>query len=288
MKNKDYLESFGDYLLEDEKSPRTIEGYQMDVRLFQEFYKKNIKNINRQDIADYKEYMRSKRKLSTVTINRKLVAVKQYIDFLNDRFDMGIVVKIKQEKIQKQYSLNDEEILTDDDYKKLIAAVREKNDTRTLALFETMYYSGMRISEVLQMRIDHVTNRHDVVEDIRGKGGKYRKIFIRKNLFDTLDQYLSVRRQPFSSNTKLLFVGERGPMTRQTAHSMIKKYARHAGIPEKKAHVHNLRHLFGLNLADRGVPIQDIAKLMGHTSIEVTKIYLEKPQSHYVGLINQL
>jgi integrase/recombinase XerD len=70
--------------------------------------------------------------------------------------------------------------------------------------------------------------------------------------------------------------------------TLSKKYPRLAGISKEKAHVHNLRHLFGLNLAAKGVPIQDIAKLMIHTSIEVTKIYLEKQQSHYVGLINQL
>lgn len=66
----------------------------------------------------------------------------------------------------------------------------------------------------------------------------------------------------------------------------MKKYAAMAGI--SKAHAHNLRHLFGLRLAAKGVPIQDIAKYMGHTSIEVTKIYLEKPQSYYAAQIDQL
>jgi integrase/recombinase XerD len=287
MKNIDYLESFVDYMTEEEKSPRTIESYSTDVRLFMEYYKKKVTNLKRTDVTAYKEHLRGKG-LATVTINKKLVALKQFIDFLNDRFELGLNVKIKQEKQQKQYSLNDEEILTEEDYRKLITAVREKNDTRTLALFETMYYSGMRVSEVLQLRTDHVKNRVNVIEDIKGKGAKYRKIFVKQELFSTLDKYLEVRKQPFSSTTKALFVGERGPMTRQTAHNLIKNYARLAGIDKEKAHVHNLRHLFGLNLAEKGVPIQDIAKLMGHTSIEVTKIYLEKPQSHYVGLINQL
>lgn len=107
-------------------------------------------------------------------------------------------------------------------------------------------------------------------------------------LIKSLREYLEVRKQPFSSTTKALFVGERGPFTRQTVHSLMKKYAKAAGIEASKAHVHNLRHLFGLRLANQGVPIQDIAKFMGHTSIEVTKIYLEKPQSHYSNLIDQL
>ncbi|WP_429822947.1 tyrosine-type recombinase/integrase, partial [Delftia tsuruhatensis] len=94
--------------------------------------------------------------------------------------------------------------------------------------------------------------------------------------------------QPFSSNTKLLFVGQRGPISRQTVHNDMKRYAAIAGIDLTKAHAHNLRHLFGLKLAAKGLPIQDIAKYMGHTSIEVTKIYLEKPQSYYADLIDQL
>jgi integrase/recombinase XerD len=91
--------------------------------------------------------------------------------------------------------------------------------------------------------------------------------------------------QPFSSDTKLLFVGQRGPICRQTVHNEMKKYATMANIELSKAHAHNLRHLFGLSLAAKGLPIQDIAKYMGHASIEVTKIYLEKPQSYYSGLI---
>jgi integrase/recombinase XerD len=61
----------------------------------------------------------------------------------------------------------------------------------------------------------------------------------------------------------------------------MKKYAKIADIEVTKAHVHNLRHLFGFRLANQGVPIQVIAKYMGHTSFEVTKIYLEKHQYCY-------
>jgi integrase/recombinase XerD len=151
-----------------------------------------------------------------------------------------------------------------------------------------MFFSGMRISEALQLRVDHVEEGKKIIEDIKGKGSKYRPIFISSKLLESLNEYLEVRKQPYASTTKALFVGERGPLTRQTAHHLMKKYAKKAGIEVSKAHVHNLRHLFGLKLADQGASIQDIAKYMGHTSIEVTKIYLEKPQSYYSGLIDQL
>lgn len=287
MKNADYLEAFKDYLTEEEKSKGTIDGYTADVKDFLGFIGKDITKLKRTDINDYKEQLK-RQKLKVGTINRKLVGIKQFIDFANDRFSLSISARVKQEKIHKAYSLKDDELLTEGDYERLIACAVENNDVRARALFETMYYSGMRISEALQLRTDHVIQEKKIIEDIKGKGNKYRPIFISDKLLETLREYLKVRLQPFSSTTKALFVGERGPLTRQTAHTLMKKYAAAAGIELSKAHVHNLRHLFGLRLASKGVPIQEIAKFMGHTSIEVTKIYLEKPQSHYANLIDQL
>lgn len=287
MKNADYLEAFKDYLVEEEKSAGTVTGYTADVRGFLKFLGKDIKSMKRTDVSSYKDTLNA-RKLSPLSINRKMVSIKQFIEFVNDRFNLAISARIKQEKVQRQYSLNDDELLTEADYECLIDSTVNKHDARSKALFETMYYSGMRISEALQLRIDHVQQDLRIINDIKGKGGKYRPIFISDKLSKSLHEYLKVRKQPYASNTKALFVGERGPLTRQTAHHLIKKYAKAAGIEETKAHVHNLRHLFGLRLADKGVAIQDIAKYMGHTSIEVTKIYTMKPQSYYSELIDQL
>ena len=168
MKNKDYLESFVDYLKEEEKSNGTVEGYTLDVKDFLAFIGKDIKKVKRTEVNAYKQHLRD-RKLKTQSINRKLVSVKQFFDFLNDRFEMGINAKVRQEKVQKQYSLKDDELLTEEDYEKLIAAVEEAGDIRTKALFNAMYYSGMRVSEMLQLRLEHVGR--NIVEDIKGKGG---------------------------------------------------------------------------------------------------------------------
>lgn len=287
VRNLEYVDAFSSHLLEEEKSKGTIDGYTSDVKDFIEFINKDVKKIKRTDLNSYKEDLRN-RDLKTLTINRKLVGVKQFIEFLNDRYDLSISARVRQEKVQRQYSLKDEELLTEDDYRRLLSSVINAGDVRAKALFESMYYSGMRISEALQLRLDHVDQGIKVIEDIKGKGSKYRPIFISDKLLKTLREYQRVRKQPYASTTKLLFVGERGPMTRQTAHALIKKYAKKAGIESTKAHVHNLRHLFGLRLAEQGIPIQDIAKFLGHSSIEVTKIYLEKPQSHYAELIDQL
>ncbi|WP_338782460.1 tyrosine-type recombinase/integrase [Metabacillus sp. FJAT-52054] len=288
MQNAEYLESFVDYLKEEEKSNSTIQGYAADVKHFMATLNKSITEIEKADVNAYKLELIMVKKLSLLSINRKMVSLRQFIEFLNDRFQLSLHSKIKQEKIQKQYSLNDEELLSVEDYSQLMAAVEDAGDLRTKAMFEAMYFSGMRVSEMLQLRMDHVQVSAKVINDIRGKGGKYRDIFISTRLLQSLQQYLEVRKPPYSSTTNQLFVGQRGPVTRQTVHNLMKHYAGKAGIPESKAHAHNLRHLFGLRLAAKGVPIQDIAKYMGHTSIEVTKIYTEKPRSYYAETIDQL
>lgn len=295
MKNPDYLEAFIDYLTEEDKSTGTIYGYKLDVEDFLKFIKKDIKKLKRTDINAYKTELKEKRKMKIGSINRKLVSIKQFIEFVNERFELGLAVRVKQFKVQEQYSLKDHELLSSEDFEKLMKAVEEAGDIRSKALFKTMFLSGMRISEALQLRVDHVEERLSVIEnDIRGKGGKYRDIYIDDELMEVLQEYLKVRKQPrrddlppnSPEHTKALFVGERGPITRQTAHFLIKKYAKKAGIDAKKAHVHNLRHRFCLDLAEEGWQIQDIAKFAGHESIEITKRYLEKTQSEYIQMLN--
>jgi integrase/recombinase XerD len=233
MKNAEYLEAFKEYLTEEEKSKGTIEGYTTDVKDFMLFIGKEIKHTKKTDVTLYKDHLRI-RKLKTPSINRKLVGVKQFIDFANDRFELAISARVRQEKVQKQYSLKDDELRTESDYKRLVTAAEKVRDVRAKALFEAMYYSGMRISEALQLRIDHVQKGKKVIEDIKGKGSKYRDIYISDKLIKSLREYMQVRAQPFSSTTKLLFVGERGPLTRQTAHSLMKKYAKVTGIKRQK------------------------------------------------------
>ncbi|WP_429822962.1 tyrosine-type recombinase/integrase, partial [Delftia tsuruhatensis] len=191
MKNADYLEAFTDYLIEEEKSEGTVSGYKLDVKDFLSFIGKCIKDLNKTDVTAYKEHLRG-RKLKTLSINRKLVSVKQFIAFLNDRFELGVSARIKQEKVQKQYSLKDEDLLTEDDFKALIGAVETSGDIRTKGIFEAMYYSGMRVSEALQLRMDHVTSGKKIIEDIKGKGGKYRDIYISDKLRNSLKAYLEV------------------------------------------------------------------------------------------------
>lgn len=284
---KEYIDRFIKYLEENDKSTGTIGVYKRSANRFIRFLAgEDLKDVTTNDIKRFKLHLRQEG-LGVKSINLYLVGVKQFIDFVNEYFKISVVAKITQEKVQRQYSLKDDELMMDEDFQEILGVVTSEGDIRAQAIFETMYFSGMRVSEMLQLRVDHVGL--SVIDDIKGKGGKYRDIFISKKLQRTLQRYLKERKK--NRNAKgcaQLFIGQRGPINRQTVHNLLKHYADLAGVQRSKAHAHNLRHLFGIRCAEKGLRIEEIAKFMGHTSTDITKLYLEKPQSHYVSKIDEL
>lgn len=275
----DYFEGFIDSLKENEKSRNTIDSYLADIKQFLTFYKKDIQDITKHDIREYKDEMHS-RGLAIKSINRKMVSIKQYIDFLNDRLDSKILVKIRPEKVQQQGFT--EEMLTMEDYNKLIKATDAAGDRRTKAIFAALFYTGMRVSEVLQLRIQDIA-----LEEITilGKGNKYRNILINKKLKPIWHEYAMVRETDKGDS---LFVGQRGAINRQTVHNMIKEYAKIAGVKEARAHAHSFRHLFCISLIEAGLTIDKVAKLAGHSDINTTRIYTEMTKKDYFDAINKL
>lgn len=282
MNNKDYLKEFVGWLKDNDKSQNTIDSYTRDLKQFFEFYTKSITEIGKEDVREFKEYLKSKQ-LNIKSINRKLVSLKQFVDFLNDRFNAGITVKIRPEKQQKQDYL--EEMLTKEEYEKMVKAAEKAGDLRAKAIFATLYYTGMRVSEMLQMQVDDIEK--DRIE-VKGKGSKYRYVFIPKKLKPILRAYANVREDRHDTLFKPLFTGQRGPINRQTVHNIIKQYARAAGIKESKAHAHSFRHLFCLRLAEMGMDIDTIADLAGHSDINITRIYTRKTTQQLQDAINDL
>lgn len=279
-----FLNEFKDYLLENEKSKKTIESYVLDIKNFFGFYKKDISEITKNDIQDYKTYLRTCTNkngdpLSVRTLNRKLVGLHQYIEFMNEIHGAGITVKVKQEKVQTQDIQDD--ILDNNDVIRIIRAAEKEDDVRAKAIFYTLFYTGTRVSEMLQFR------KHDIKKDtieVLGKGDKTRKVFIPKKLTDVWKQYEKVR----IDKTDYLFTGERGRLSRQTVHNIIKKYTGKArGIDKDIAHAHAFRHLYARNLASLGINPVLIAQLLGHR-LNVTGIYMAESKKELLKAINQL
>jgi integrase/recombinase XerD len=278
LQSGEYLDSFQDYMKENEKSQNTINSYLIDLKQFLEHIK-NPLQITKQDIKGYRDLLKG-RKLSVKTINRKLVSVKQFIDFLNECFDARLIIKIRPEKEQQQGFI--EEMLTKEDYNALAAATDRAGDRRAKAIFATLFYTGMRVSEMLQLKIDDI---HKDEVTILGKGNKYRNILINRKLKPIWKEYARVRETDKGTE---LFVGQRGAINRQTVHNLIKDYAEQVGVKAARAHAHSFRHLFCVSLIEEGLTIDKVAKLAGHSDINTTKIYTEMTKQDYFNAINKL
>ncbi|KEI01578.1 hypothetical protein Z954_03190 [Clostridium botulinum C/D str. BKT2873] len=273
------MNEYEDYLFEEEKSDNTIKAYKKDIEQFYEIVdKQNPASIAKKDIIVYKRALRSL-KLSAYTINRKLTAISCYIKFLNTKKDFKIIVEIKKEKIQKQKCLK--EILNKTDYRRMLYAAERAEDKRAVALFKCLYLTGMRISEVLQLTPEDI-EEHKIY--VLGKGSKERMVIIPVELKKAFVEYLAIRKDTGDK----LFTGKCGNLNRQGAHCIIKKYASKAKVKLSKAHAHAFRHLYGiLGIRERGLTMDEVADLLGHSDINTTRIYTRRTEEELIKIADK-
>ncbi|ERI91014.1 phage integrase, SAM-like domain protein [Clostridiales bacterium oral taxon 876 str. F0540] len=274
----DYLDYFYNYLKKRDLSLNTIVSYKSDAEQFLDFINKPALSMDKNDIVNFKNYL-EENELNVSSINRKLISIKNFLDFLNEEYNASLTINIKQIKMQHQQYLDD--LIFKEDFDKLINCAREYKDNRAEAIFQTLYLTGMRVSELLQLEVTDVGKNY---LSIKGKGNKYRTVFIPPKLVEVLNEYI---KQRIAKGDKL-FTGQRGPINRQTVHNIIKKYAKIAGLNINAAHAHNFRHLYCLSLVEKGLSIDVVADLAGHSNINTTRIYTRKTKEQLMMAINEL
>jgi integrase/recombinase XerD len=271
------IKHFQEYLIEKEKSLKTVEAYIRDIQqLFLYLKNNNILEIHNDTLKGYKDYLLHEKFLSATTVNRKLVAIHQYLSFNEISATTNIV------KIQSQNFL--ENVLDKSEVDKMIEKAENRKDLRAVALFKTLLLTGTRISEALSLTINDI---HKNSIEIVGKGNKRRMIFIPKSLNKVWLQYCRNGRQHTKSD--YLFVTQKGRMTRETAYRIIRKYGELCDIPRDKCFCHSFRHLYCKRLGDNpNITIDVIADLAGHQDISVTRKYLRKSKSELLSIIEDL
>jgi integrase/recombinase XerD len=275
----DCLPGFKEHLQTIGRNPKTVSAYLTDLAQFAEWYPHPIGNLRTDDIERYKIALVDRRR-SVITINRKLITIRQIIIYANRDRQAGIFADVKLFKQQRQAYLEDN--LTKGEFDRIAEAAAEAGDKQALALLHTLFRTGGRISELLQMRVGDI--RHDYAQVV-GKGGKIRDLFITDRLRAFTWDYINGR-----PDEEPLFINQRnrGPMSRQTAGNIIRKYAGHAKVKLSKAHPHGFRHLFCLNLAENGMGDSDIAELAGHANVNTTRIYTRQTKEQIRRRINKL
>jgi integrase/recombinase XerD len=151
---------------------------------------------------------------------------------------------------------------------------------RDRALLQVMYAAGLRVSEVVGLKLDDVDRKKGLVSAF-GKGGKRRLVPLGEPALDAVDAYLRVRGEhPRAAASSALFLSPRcGPLTRQGVWKMLGGYARGAGVT-KPSSPHKLRHSFATHLLEGGADLRSVQALLGHADISTTEIYTHLADDH--------
>lgn len=265
---RDSLKMFMSYLENNEYSNQTIIGYQKDLNKLIQWLetKKNGPVYNnevcKEDIQKYLEEMRG-RGCSASTRNRVMYVLRSYYSFINDE-TLNPVEEIKPVKtrIKKRTYLQKEEV------EKLVETIEHPTIRFTVL---TAYYTGLRPSELLNLHLEDVDLKSDLIHVKQGKGNKDRDIPICEDLKLSLLQYLEEYR-PEVASEKFFATARSGSLSMQFLNRKIGEAVRHLKW-KKSVTAHTLRHSFASRLVAKDVNIAKIQHLLGHSNITVTSLY---------------
>jgi integrase/recombinase XerD len=275
---KEFVDTFLNYLsVERGLSRNTIVSYQGDLKNYLGFLRnRNIETLSkatRDDIINFMLYQKD-RGLSANSIARRLAAIKVFYRFLvrerllkNDVTSLIESPKLWQ-KIPQTLSLNEVESLLSQ------PNIRDTQGIRDRAILETLYATGMRASEAVNLKVDGLNLDIGFLRCI-GKGSKERVIPLGRKAIMSLKRYLDITRPKLlkRKESEFLFLNRFGKkISRQSLWKIIKKYARQARI-KKPIRPHILRHSFATHLLERGADLRSVQEMLGHANISTTQIY---------------
>ena len=266
------LRSFLNYLLVDKGlSNNTVKAYEADISsLFQWLDTEDLKynNLQENHINQYISFL-FQRKMRSSSVNRKISSIKSFYIFLVKRnfvknSPLNDLVTPKQEKYLPE-SMSEAEV------DKLLNSpdVSNKIENRDKAMIEMLYATGMRISELVNLKITDVDMKRCVVK-VFGKGSKERLVPFGETALDSLRSYLNEREQ---SSSKEIFLSNRGKkMTRVAFWQRVKIYLIRENL-KNSISPHTLRHAFATHLLNRGADLRSVQLLLGHSDLSTTQIY---------------
>ena len=257
-------------------SPETFRAYKSDLSKFLAQCV-NGKSISTMDVPTFRRYIAQLREggLNKTSIARTLACLRTFYTYLckQEIMEYNPVKLIRTPKLDKRLP----SFLEIDEIEKLLAVpdVKTFQGARDRAILETMYSSGLRISELSQLSMKDITLSGGVAH-IKGKGRKERIAPIGSYAVNAIKDYLPARSkllQKLKRNTDAVFINKNGGrLGVRNIRRLLTKYVRIAGIT-KKVSPHTLRHSFATHLLNRGADLRSVQELLGHSNIATTQIY---------------
>lgn len=281
-----FLKNEYGYYLKREKglSENTIDAYLRDITQYITFLEKyrKLKRVEQIDKSDIQAYLKSlkNKDLSAKSTSRKLSSIKGFHQFLllEKESTTDVSSLIEAPKIER----NLPDVLSVEEVIRLIDHVKgiEPLDLRNLALLELIYGSGLRVSELLNLKISDIHLTASYVKII-GKGSKERQVPLGQMSVIALREYLTKGRpQLIKIENNFLFLNQYGnKLSRQGFFKLLKKIAKDSNIT-KEVSPHTLRHSFATHLLEAGIDLRTLQELLGHEDISTTQIYTHISQKH--------
>ena len=266
------ISEFKKYLLNEEKSSVTVEKYIRDVTTF--YVWNNNRAIEKAHVIAYKEFLMGSYKIATV--NSMLSSINSFFTYL-EWFEL----KVKTLKKQKELFIREEKELTKAEYERLLDAARSKKNKRIYYIMQTICATGIRISELRFITTEAIRMQR---AEVRCKG-KNRVVFIPKNLCKILKEYAKEENIQNGS----IFITKTGkPINRRNVWADMKKLCETANVARTKVFPHNLRHLFARTFYSQQKDIVRLADLLGHSSVNTTRIYTIESGNKHKRIIQRL
>jgi site-specific recombinase XerD len=266
------LSDYKTWLEFQEKSKLTVTKYLQDIQKFIQFVGKDRSRILKKHIVAYKADLIAKYK--PVSVNSYLSSLNSYLVFLKQS-----ALRVKIVRIQRKTSLNN--VPSETEYNALLAAAKARSKTRLYYLIRVLASSGIRVSELKYITVEMLKEGKTFVYS----KNKIREIIIPDRLCAELRQYCA----EFGIQN-VVFHGRKPDTLIDKARIWreLHEIAAYAGIPAEKAHAHNFRHLFAKTFLANHHDLVDLADILGHSSVETTRIYTRTSSPEKRERINAL
>lgn len=267
------LADFESYLYLQEKGTKTIRKYLSDLRKLIEY--SQGQEITKELMIAYKDHLRAMG-YRTSSINSYLVAANRFFEFM-EWFD----VKVKTYKLQKKIYLPEEKELTKAEFKLLVQTAKDHNKEKMAMILETICATGVRVSELQYLTVKALKRGEFSIYN----KGKERVVLLPGKLQMRLLAY--VKKHEISSGN--VFSTRNGkPLDRTYIWREMKKLCALTNIPPEKVFPHNLRALFARTYYELFKDIAKLADMLGHSSIETTRIYIKTPCREHLRQLDRM
>lgn len=264
------IKAFKKYLEEKDFTKNTISNYLFTLKQYKKLF--GLKKITKKNLQDYKIWLIENFKPKTV--NLRICGINSYLEFIKQE-----KLKLSSVKVQQKSFL--ENVISEADYEYFKNSLFNDNNKFWYFVIRYLCATGARISEFVQIKVEHIQKGYF---DIYSKGGKVRRIFIPQKLQEETLLWLEEN----NIETGFVFTDKyNNKLTPRSINYKLKALAQKYGLNTAVVYPHSFRHRFAKSFLDRYNDIALLADLMGHESLETTRVYLRRTSSEQQFIVNK-